>query len=42
MNIFDEITEILRRAACFDFALLPLYTECQTLADETQRMLARR
>ncbi len=37
--MFEEITEILSRASRYDFRLLPLYAECQTVADETQRLL---
>ena len=38
-SMFEEITEILNRASRYDFRLLPLYAECQSVADETQRLL---
>jgi hypothetical protein len=37
--MFEEIAEILNRASQYDFRLLPLYDECQSVADETQRLL---
>ncbi len=40
--MFEEVTEILIRASRYDFRLLPLYAECQSVADETQRLLRRR
>lgn len=41
-RMFEEVTEILMRASRYDFRLLPLYAECQSVADETQRLLGGR